>query len=73
LWKKGINAKDVHKKYCLFMVGSVCRLKRFWNGLRNSLKDGRKLQMIPDQVALLRLRQKQLCSGWKSWFEMTRG
>jgi hypothetical protein len=25
-----------------------------------------KSQMMPDHVALLRLRQKQLCSGWKS-------
>jgi hypothetical protein len=23
------------------------------------------LQMMPDQVALLRLQQKQLCSEWK--------
>jgi hypothetical protein len=30
-----------------------------------------KLQMMPDHIALLRLQQKQLCSGWKSWFELT--
>jgi hypothetical protein len=26
----------------------------------------RKSQMMPNQVALLKLRQKQLCSEWKS-------
>jgi hypothetical protein len=33
---------------------------------RNSLKDTQKSQMMPDQVALLRLQQKQLCTWWKS-------
>jgi hypothetical protein len=36
---KGLNAKDIHKKYLLSTVGSVCRVKRFTTGLRNSLKD----------------------------------
>jgi hypothetical protein len=31
-------------------VGSVCRVKRFTTGSRNSLKDVRKSQMMPDQV-----------------------
>jgi hypothetical protein len=53
-------------KYVLFMVESVCRIKRFTTGLKNSLKDVRKRQLMPDQAALLRLRQKQLCSRWKS-------
>jgi hypothetical protein len=51
------------QKYFLFTVGSVCHVKRSTAGLRNSLKDVRKSQMMPDQVALLRLRQKQLYSG----------
>jgi hypothetical protein len=54
------------KKCVMFTVGSVCRFKLFTTGSRNSLKDVRKSQMMPDQVALLRLRQKKLCSGWKS-------
>jgi hypothetical protein len=29
LWEKGVNAKDIHKKYFLFTVGSVCRVKLF--------------------------------------------
>jgi hypothetical protein len=37
-------------KYFLFMVGSVCRVKPFTNGSRNSLKDVLKSQMMPDQV-----------------------
>jgi hypothetical protein len=38
------------KKCCLFMMGSVCHVKRFTTGSRNSLKDARKSQMMPDQV-----------------------
>jgi hypothetical protein len=48
------------KKCFLFTVESVCRLKRFATWSRNSLKDVRKSQMMPDHVALLRLRQEQL-------------
>jgi hypothetical protein len=54
------------KKFFLFTVGSAFRGKRLKTGYRNSLKDVRKSQMRPDHVALLRLQQKQLCSGWKS-------
>jgi hypothetical protein len=39
LWTKGLNAKDIHKTYFLFTVGSVCRPKRFTIGSRNSLKE----------------------------------
>jgi hypothetical protein len=38
------------KKCFLFTVGSVCRVKRFTTGSRNSLKDVRKSQMMPDQI-----------------------
>jgi hypothetical protein len=48
LWAKGLNAKDIHKE--MFPVGSVCRVKRFTTGSRNSLKDVGKSQMMPDQV-----------------------
>jgi hypothetical protein len=44
-------------KFFLFRVGSVCGLKRFTTGSRNSLKDVRKSQMMPDQVRK-RLRQQ---------------
>jgi hypothetical protein len=54
------------KKYFLLKVGSVCSVKRFTTGSRSSLKDFRKSQMMPDQVAMLRLGQKELCSVWKS-------
>jgi hypothetical protein len=53
------------EKYILFMVESVCHVKRFTTGSRYSLKDVRKSHVRPDQIALLRLRQKELCSGWK--------
>jgi hypothetical protein len=38
------------QKCFLFTVGSVCRVMRFITGSRNSLKDVRKSQMMPDQV-----------------------
>jgi hypothetical protein len=55
----------VNKSF-LFKMRSVCRVERFTTGLRNSLKDIRKSRLMSDQVALLRLRQKQLWSGWES-------
>jgi hypothetical protein len=46
-------------KYFLFTVGSVCRIKWFTSGSKNSLKDVRKLQMMPDQAwKWLRQRSK---------------
>jgi hypothetical protein len=47
------------KKYFLFTVGSFCRVMRFTAESKNSLKDVLKLQMMPDQITLLRLWQKQ--------------
>jgi hypothetical protein len=38
------------KKCFLFTVGSVCHVKQFTTASRNSLKDVRKSQMMPDQV-----------------------
>jgi hypothetical protein len=38
------------KKYALFTVESVCRVKRFITGSRYYLKDVRKSQMMPNQV-----------------------
>jgi hypothetical protein len=38
------------KRSFLFTVGSVCCIKRFTTGSRNSLEDVRKSQMMPDQV-----------------------
>jgi hypothetical protein len=46
------------RTYFLFTVGSVYHVKRFTTGSGNSLKDVRKSHLMPDQVALLRLRQK---------------
>jgi hypothetical protein len=50
LWAKGLNVDSIHMKYLLFTVGSVCCVKRFTAGSRNSLKDVRKSQMMPDQL-----------------------
>jgi hypothetical protein len=38
LWKKGLNAKDIHKEmYPVY--GGVCHIKLFTTGSRNSLED----------------------------------
>jgi hypothetical protein len=55
-WAEGLNAKDIHEE--MFTVGSVCCVKQFTDGSRNFIKDIGKSQMMPDQVTLLRLRQK---------------
>jgi hypothetical protein len=39
LWAKELNAKYNNKEMFLFMVGSVCLIKRFISGSRNYLKD----------------------------------
>jgi hypothetical protein len=71
LWAKGLNAKNIHKDVLPVYDRSVCRVKRFTTGLRNSLKDVRKSQMMPNHVALLGVQQKQLCRRWKSLFSLT--
>jgi hypothetical protein len=38
LWAKGLIAKIYIKKCFLFMVGSVCHIKQFTTGSRNSLE-----------------------------------
>jgi hypothetical protein len=42
LWAKGLNSKDINKKYFLFTAGSVCRVKRFTAGSRNCHLDGKR-------------------------------
>jgi hypothetical protein len=43
LWAKGFNAKDIHKESFLFMVGSVCRVRRFTSRSRNSRTFGSRI------------------------------
>jgi hypothetical protein len=52
LWAKGLNGRISIKICFLFKVGSVCRIKLFTTGLRNSLEDARKSH-IPNEVTLL--------------------
>jgi hypothetical protein len=42
LWAEGLDAKDIHKEILLFTVGSVCCVKWFTAGSRNSLKGVQK-------------------------------
>lgn len=51
------------QKYFLFMVRSVCYVKCFTTGPRNSLKDIQKLQMMFAQVQMwLRQQSKDFCA-----------
>jgi hypothetical protein len=63
LWTKGISVKIFIKKTFVFTVGSVCSVKRFAVGSRNSLKDVRKSQMMPEvaETTVKRL----LCCGFR--------
>jgi hypothetical protein len=63
--QKGSIQRILLKKYFLFTVRSVYRVKRFTTGSRNSLKDFRKSQMMPDQV------QKWLSRLLCCWFRCT--
>jgi hypothetical protein len=60
---EGLNLKDIHKEVFPVYVVKFLSFNRFRVGSRHFLKDVRKFLMIPDQVDLLRLREKQLCSG----------
>jgi hypothetical protein len=51
-------------KCFLFTVGSVCRVKQFTTGSRNSIKDVGKPQMTSDQLRKwLREQSKDFCAA----------
>jgi hypothetical protein len=57
------------KKYFLFRVGSICRVKRFTSRLRNSLRDVLKSQMMPrpcEEVAETTVKILQCCGFWRT-------
>jgi hypothetical protein len=57
-----VDKRIFTKKYFPFKVESICRLKRFTTESRNSLRDVRKSQIMPDQV------QKWLRQQWKDFY-----
>jgi hypothetical protein len=65
------------KKCFLYTVGSICRLKQFTTGLKNSLKDVRNSQMMPNQVQKW-LRQQFRLTGeamgqvYECWWRICR-
>jgi hypothetical protein len=64
LWAKELYTKIFIKKCLLFIVGSVCRVKRPTAGSRNSLKEVQKSQMMLDQVRKwLRQQSKDFCAA----------
>jgi hypothetical protein len=65
-WAKGLNAKDTHKEMFPVYGGKCLSRKVVHNWVEKFSQELRKSQMMPNQAALLKLRQKQLCSGWKS-------
>jgi hypothetical protein len=69
LWAKGLNAKDIHKEVFI-ICGGKCLSRKAVHNWVEKFSQGRS--KVAD-VALLRLRQKQLCSGWKSGYELTGG
>jgi hypothetical protein len=61
LQEKGVSSRKIHKEMFLVYGGSVFRVKWFRTGSRNSLKDVRKSQILPDQVRKwLRQQSKDL-------------
>jgi hypothetical protein len=55
------------KKYFLFTVGSVCRVKRFTVGWRNSLKDVRKV--AGDEMEVRKWMRQQSKDFYASAFD----
>jgi hypothetical protein len=55
------------------VYGGKCVFRKEVHNWVNKFSQGRsKSQMMPEQVALFTLRQKQLRSWWKSSFELHR-
>jgi hypothetical protein len=71
LWAKGLNAKYIHKEMFPLYAEKCLLRKAIHNWVKKFSQELRKSQKMTGQVVLLRLQQKQLCSGWKSWFELT--
>jgi hypothetical protein len=49
-WKNYSMYRIFTEKYFLFTFGSVCHVKRSTTGSRNSFKDVRKSQMMPEKL-----------------------
>jgi hypothetical protein len=47
LWAKDSVQRIFVKECFLFMVGSICRVKRFTTGSKHSLKDVKNSQVMP--------------------------
>jgi hypothetical protein len=71
LWSKGLNAKDIHKEMFPVYGGKCLSHKEVQNLVE---KFSQRHSTVADDAqpgCLLRLQQKQLCSEWKSSFELT--
>jgi hypothetical protein len=68
-----LSAKFIHTE--IFSVyGGKCLPHTAVHNWVEKFSQGRcKLPVMPNQVTLLRLRQKEVCSGWKSSFDLTGG
>jgi hypothetical protein len=67
LWEKDSIQRIAIKEHFLSAVENVCRVKRFTAGSRNSLKDVRKSQMLPNQLRKW-LRQSQKTSKLRYYY-----
>jgi hypothetical protein len=50
LWAKGLNAKDIYKEMFPVYGGKCLSRKTVHNWARNSHRDVRKWQMMPEQI-----------------------
>jgi hypothetical protein len=66
LWAKGINAKDINKEMFPAYGGKYLSRKAVHKWVEKFSQGRSKVAVMPDQVALLRLQQKEVCSRWKN-------
>jgi hypothetical protein len=66
-WQKDSMQRTSVEKCSLFMVGSICRVKRFTSGSIHFLKDFRKSQMMPGPRAEVaeKIFKRLLCRGFR--------
>jgi hypothetical protein len=64
LWAKGLNTKNIRKEMLPVDEGKCLSRKAVHNCFEKFSQGRSKVAVMPDQVALFRFRQKQLCSWW---------
>jgi hypothetical protein len=60
LWAKGLNAKDIHKEYFLFMLERFCRVKQLHLGGKRFADDE---EVETGMRKWLRQQSKDFCAA----------